>query len=153
MCIRDSYEVTILDKEEFNRYRDSSVVEPREKEIYNSNLNYYEIKFSNIGGLVMPIILQLEYADSTDHLIRIPAEIWKMNRNQITKIIATKKQVASFILDPKLETADIDLINNHWPRKMIQSKFELYKSKKYGRGKTSKENKMQRANRAKERSN
>ena len=38
----DPFEVTILDKEEFSRYRDSSVVEPREKEIYNANLNYYE---------------------------------------------------------------------------------------------------------------
>ena len=139
----DPYEVTILDKEDFTRYRDTSVVEPREKEIYNSNLNYYEIKFSNIGGLVMPIILQFHYEDSTDHIIRIPAEIWKMNYSQITKIFATKKQVASFTLDPKLETADVELYNNHWPRKMIQSKFELYKSKKYNRHKIYKENKMQ----------
>ena len=71
-----------------------------------------------------------------------------MNRNQITKIFATKKQVISFTLDPRLETADIDLVNNHWPRKMIQSKFELYKSKNYNRGTTSKENKMQRKIRA-----
>ena len=82
-------------------------------------------------------------------LLDIPAEIWKMNRKQITKIIATKKTVSSFTLDPKLETADIDLLNNHWPRKMIQSKFELYKSKTLSRGQSSKENKMQRANRAK----
>ena len=92
----DPYEVTILYKEDFIKYRDSSVVEPREKEIYNANLNYYEIKFSNVGGLVMPIILQFYYKDSTDYIIKIPAEIWKMNRNQITKIFATKKQVASF---------------------------------------------------------
>ena len=144
----DPYEVTILDKEEFIRYRDSSVVELREKEIYNSNLNYYEIKFSNVGGLVMPIILQLNYKDSTDYIIKIPAEIWKMNRNQITKIFATKKQVTSFTLDPRLETADINLVNNHWPRKMIQSKFELYKSKKYNRYKIYNENKMQRKIRA-----
>ena len=145
----DPFEVTILDKEEFSRYRDSSVVEPREKEIYNANLNYYEIKFSNVGGLVMPIILQLNYEDGTNFIIKMPAEIWKMNRKQITKIVATKKKVSSFTLDPKLETADIDLLNNHWPRKMIQSRFELYKSKNLGRGQSSKENKMQRAKRAK----
>ena len=144
----DPYEVTILDKEEFIRYRDSSVVEEREKEIYNSNLNYYEIKFSNVGGLVMPIILQLEYIDSTDYIIRIPAEIWKMNRDQVTKIFATKKEVKSFTLDPKLETADIDLNNNYYPRKMILSKFELYKKKKYNRSQSGKENKMQRKRRA-----
>jgi len=144
----DPYEVTILDKEEFIRYRDSSVVEEREKEIYNSNLNYYEIKFSNVGGLVMPIILQLEYIDSTEYIIRIPAEIWKMNRDQVTKIFATKKEVKSFTLDPKLETADIDLNNNYYPRKMILSKFELYKKKKYNRSQSGKENKMQRKRRA-----
>ena len=144
----DPYEVTILDKEEYQKYRDSSLVEKREKELYNAKLNYYEIKFSNIGGLVMPIILQFLYKDSTDYIIRIPAEIWRMNKDQITKVFATKKEVSSFTLDPKLETADIDLHNNHWPRKMTLSKFELFKQKKYNRSQGGKENKMQRKIRA-----
>ena len=70
----DPYEVSILDKEDFIKYRDSSVVENQEKKIYNSNLNYYEIKFSNVGGLVMPIILELKYGDSTNYIIRKPEE-------------------------------------------------------------------------------
>ena len=145
----DPYEVTILDMDDFIKYRDSSVVEPQEKRIYNSNLNYYEIKFSNVGGLVMPIILELQYEDSTNYIIRIPAEIWRKNRDQITKVFATKKLVKSFNLDPQLETADINLINNNWPRKTIKSKFELYKNKKNNRWKNFKENKMQRYNRLK----
>jgi len=145
----DPYEVSILDKEDFIKYRDSSVVENQEKKIYNSNLNYYEIKFSNVGGLVMPIILELEYEDSTNYIIRIPAEIWRKNRKQITKVFATKKLVKSFNLDPQLETADINLVNNNWPKKVIKSRFELYKTKKHGRWKTYKENKMQRNNRSK----
>ena len=145
----DPYEVTILDIDDFIKYRDSSVVEPQEKRIYNSNLNYYEIKFSNVGGLVMPIILELQYEDSTNYIIRIPAEIWRKNRNQITKVFATKKLVKAFNLDPQLETADINLVNNNWPRKTIKSKFELYKSKKNNRWKNYEENKMQRYNRLK----
>ena len=145
----DPYEVTILDMDDFIKYRDSSVVEPQEKRIYNSNLNYYEIKFSNVGGLVMPIILELQYEDSTNYIIRIPAEIWRKNRDQITKVFATKKLVKSFNLDPQLETADINLLNNNWPRKIIKSKFELYKNKKNNRWKNFKENKMQRYNRLK----
>ena len=144
----DPYEVTILDKEEYQKYRDSSLVEKREKELYNAKLNYYEIKFSNIGGLVMPIILQFLYKDSTDYIIKIPAEIWRMNKAQITKVFATKKEVSSFTLDPKLETADINLHNNQWPRKMTLSKFELFKQKKYNRSQGGKENKMQRKIRA-----
>ena len=145
----DPYEVTMLDMDDFIKYRDSSVVEPQEKKIYNSNLNYYEVKFSNVGGLVMPIILELQYEDSTNHIIRIPAEIWRKNKNQITKVFATKKLVKFFNLDPQLETADINLLNNNWPRKMIKSKFELYKNKKNNRWKNYKENKMQRYNRSK----
>jgi len=144
----DQFEVTILDREDFIKYRDSSVVEKREKEIYNANLNYYELKFSNIGGLVMPLIIQFNYKDSSNYIMKIPAEIWKMDRKQITKIFATKKEVTSFLLDPKLETADIDMSNNHWPRMIIPSKFELYKKKKFGRSKNKKENKMQRQIRA-----
>jgi len=145
----DPYEVTMLDMDDFINYRDSSVVEPQEKRIYNSNLNYYEIKFSNVGGLVMPIILELQYEDSTNYIIRIPAEIWRKNRDQITKVFATKKLVKAFNLDPQLETADINLVNNNWPRKTIKSKFELYKSKKNNRWKNYEENKMQRYNRLK----
>tara|TARA_B100000886_G_C20402752_1_gene483348 strand:- start:35 stop:1744 length:1710 start_codon:yes stop_codon:yes gene_type:complete len=145
----DPYEVTMLDMDDFIKYRDSSVVEPQEKRIYNSNLNYYEMKFSNVGGLVMPIILELQYEDSTNYIIKIPAEIWRKNKNQITKVFATKKLVKSFNLDPQLETADINLLNNNWPRKMIKSKFELYKNKKNNRWKNFKENKMQRYNKLK----
>ena len=139
----------MLDMDDFINYRDSSVVEPQEKRIYNSNLNYYEIKFSNVGGLVMPVILELQYEDSTNYIVRIPAEIWRKNRDQITKVFATKKLVKSFNLDPQLETADINLVNNNWPRKTIKSKFELYKSKKNNRWKNYEENKMQRYNRLK----
>ena len=139
----------MLDMDDFIKYRDSSVVEPQEKKIYNSNLNYYEVKFSNVGGLVMPIILELQYEDSTNYIIRIPAEIWRKNRDQITKVFATKKLVKFFNLDPQLETADINLLNNNWPRKTIKSKFELYKNKKNNRWKNFKENKMQRYNKLK----
>jgi len=97
----------------------------------------------------MPIILELQYEDSTNYIIRIPAEIWRKNREQIIKVFATKKLVKSFNLDPQLETADINLVNNNWPRKVIRSKFELYKTKKHNRWKTYKENKMQRHNRSK----
>ena len=97
----------------------------------------------------MPIILELQYEDSTNYIIRIPAEIWRKNREQITKVFATKKLVKSFNLDPQLETADINLINNNWPRKTIKSKFELYKDKKNNRWKNYKENKMQRYSRLK----
>ena len=73
-----------------------------------------------IGGLVMPVIFKLEYADGTSEVIRIPAEIWKMQNERLTetvnKVIITNKAVNKIILDPNLETADTDVSNNVWVR-------------------------------------
>ena len=98
-----------------------------EKEIINSDQHFYELKFSNIGGLVMPIILDFTFSDNSNKIIKIPAEIWKKNSSEITKVFAFDKEVVLIELDPFLETADTDRSNNFWPPKMEPSKFELYK--------------------------
>ncbi|HMS40951.1 MAG TPA: GAF domain-containing protein, partial [Pyrinomonadaceae bacterium] len=45
--------------------------------LLNEDLLLYELSFKNIGGLVMPVILEWEYADGTKEVERIPAELWK----------------------------------------------------------------------------
>ena len=87
------------------------------------------MQFSNIGGLVMTIILEFMYVDGTRENIRIPAEIWKKNSSEVTKVFAFEKEVKQIELDPFMETADTDRSNNFWPHKMEPSKFELYKYK------------------------
>jgi aminopeptidase N len=146
----DPFEVTVLDKEDYKKYLKKLDMTNKEKAIYDAGLNYYEIKFSNIGGLVMPVLLEFTYDDGSKSDFSIPAEIWRMNRNEVTKVFATKKNVTAFTVDPRLETADIDIINNHWPRKMIPSKFELFKRNQKARGQGSGGNKMQRAKKVKE---
>lgn len=99
-----------------------------EKELLATKANFYVVELSNIGGLVMPVILELEFEDGTTEEVRIPAEIWRRNSERVTKLLLTEKEVASITLDPYLETADIDLDNNHWPRRPVPSRFQLFKS-------------------------
>ena len=87
------------------------------------------MEFSNIGGLVMPIILDFTFSDNTNKIVKIPAEIWKKNSSQITKVFAFDKEVTQIELDPFMETADTDRSNNFWPQQLEASKFELYKYK------------------------
>jgi hypothetical protein len=77
----------------------------------------------------MPLILEFIYEDGTSEVQRIPAEIWRLNENQITKVFAKTKPVTSIVLDPYLETADTDLSNNFYPKREVPSKFKLYKEK------------------------
>lgn len=99
-----------------------------EQSILNSTKTFYEIEFERKGGLVMPIIYLLEYEDGSSEEIRIPAEIWRKGETKITKIHASDQKINRIVLDPYLETADIDTENNFFPREEQSSKFEIFKN-------------------------
>ena len=142
----DPFKTNILDEEDYNKYIKN--LDEDEKEILKSEKNYYELNFSNIGGLVMPIILEFTFVDLTTEVVRIPAEIWKKNSNQIKKVFILDKEIVKVQLDPFLETADVNLNNNSWPARNEPTRFQIYKGKDRNN-----ENPMQRAIRAEEKSN
>ena len=132
-----------LDIQEYNDYVEK--LSEEDKALLNSGLNYYEIEFKKIGGLNMPVILEFEYTDGTKHVERIPAEIWKMDSETVTKVFPSKKEVKRITLDPFLETADVDTSNNHYPPQAKADRFDMFKDNK----RRSRENLMQRDNKAK----
>ncbi|MDW7692356.1 M1 family metallopeptidase [Flammeovirgaceae bacterium SG7u.111] len=95
-----------------------------------SDMKFYEVSLENKGGLVMPVILEFTYKDGSTEIIRIPAEIWRKNAEQVTKVFTSTKEVERIVLDPFLETADTDLENNYWPSSEMPSQMELFKEKK-----------------------
>jgi len=94
-----------------------------------ANKFFYELNFSNKGGLVMPIIVQFTYTDGTKMLDRIPAQIWRLNEQHVSKFYVQDKEVASIQLDPYRETADIDETNNYWGKLPEPSKFQVFKQR------------------------
>jgi len=94
--------------------------------------NYYVLDFSNKGGLVMPIILELTFKDGSKEQMYIPAEIWRRTPKAVSKLIVTEKdkELVNIVVDPRWETADVDVENNHYPRRIIPSRIESYKRKK-----------------------
>ncbi len=93
---------------------------------------FYNITFEKPGGLVMPIIVEFTYADGTSKTETYPAQIWRFNDNQVSKAIASEKEIVSIKLDPKLETGDIDTTNNSWPKEVKESDFDKFKNKVKG---------------------
>ena len=139
----DPFKTTPLDREDYLEFIET--LDDEEKALLNSNKNYYELQFSNIGGLVMPIILEFTYTDGSSEVIRIPAEIWRRNSETIKKVFILDKELIGVKLDPFLETADIDMNNNYWPARNEPTRFQLYK---LGEDEEELENPMQRANRS-----
>ncbi|WP_040278398.1 M1 family metallopeptidase [Psychroserpens damuponensis] len=93
---------------------------------------FYDITFEKPGGLVMPIIVEFTYADGTTKTETYPAQIWRYNDNEVSKAIASVKEIVSIKVDPNLETADIDTTNNSWPREVKESDFDKFKNKVKG---------------------
>ena len=88
---------------------------------------FYKVTFEKPGGLVMPIIVEYTYADGTSKTETYPAQIWRLNDKEVSKTLATEKEIVSITVDPKLETADVDTSNNSWPREMKASEFDNFK--------------------------
>ncbi|HEV2881559.1 MAG TPA: M1 family metallopeptidase [Pyrinomonadaceae bacterium] len=121
----DELVVTERDREQYRQFLQT--LTPRERELLQTGLNFYVVDLKNIGGLVSPVILDVEYTDGTHEVLRIPAEIWRYNSTEVSKLIMTDKEVRSISLDPRLETTDVDLANNNFPRRPVKSRFQLFK--------------------------
>ena len=85
---------------------------------------FYEVVFDKPGGLIMPIIVELQFEDGTSELHKFPEQIWRKNNQTATRIFATEKPIKKIQIDPKLETADIEVGNNTWPVVRLKSKFD-----------------------------
>lgn len=148
--LRDFYteyndlDVSILDREEYKKYYDG--LSDDERAVLEANKNYYEVTFTNEGGLIMPIVLQMNFEDGTNEVVKVPAEIWRYNDKEVSKVFVTEKVVESIELDPFLETADTERANNYFPPRPQLNRFELFQQRGY-----QSENPMQRDRRAKER--
>ena len=139
----DPLAVTEADKQRYFQYLNT--LSPQQQQRLNGNLNLYELSLRNVGGLVMPVIIQMTYDDGTQDLVNIPAEIWRKNNEEVTKIIVSPKNVVSFVLDPYQQTADADLSNNAYPRQPVASRFEMFQAGQVGNNAQQPKNPMQQA--------
>ncbi|GHE93964.1 M1 family metallopeptidase [Thalassotalea profundi] len=124
----DEFTATNADRNSYNSKHKK--LKQWEKDLLVDKRNFYIIDFNNLGGLVMPIILDLTYADGEVEHVRIPAEIWRKNSKSVSKLFIREKEITAITLDPHWETADVNVNNNYWPARPIKSRFELYKRKK-----------------------
>ncbi|MGI9549845.1 MAG: M1 family metallopeptidase, partial [Aurantibacter sp.] len=88
---------------------------------------FYEVTYDKPGGIPMPLIVEYTYADGSTENITYPAEIWRKNDKEVKLVISSQTELTGIIVDPKLETADIDITNNSWPKKEQQSDFDQFK--------------------------
>lgn len=93
---------------------------------------FYEIEFKKPGDLVMPLIVEYSYVDGSVERVTYPPQVWRKNDQAVRKVVASDKELIGVVVDPDLETADIDTSNNSWPQEESTSDFEKFKEKLKG---------------------
>ncbi len=146
----DPYAVQQEDQDAYRSFMDS--LDEKEKKLVERGMHFYEVTFANHGGLIMPIVLEWNYEDGSTEVERIPAEVWRLNAEQVTKVFAKEKAVEQLVLDPYQETADTNPENNYYPERDVPTRFEVFKEQKKARG-TSGENPMQNQNASRKKKN
>lgn len=91
-----------------------------------SGKHIYQVTFTNNGGLITPLIIEWTYKDGSKETEKIPAEVWRLNENRITKVFIKDKEVANIMLDPNFELADVNATNNAFPKNK-ETRFDRFK--------------------------
>ncbi len=123
----DELEVSDWDREHFKKQLAGLELEDWERNLLDTEHHVYVVKLDNLGGLVMPVILAITFEDGSEQELRIPAEIWRRHADHVDQLLLTRKAVRSIVLDPHWETADTDIENNYFPRRVVKSRFQLFK--------------------------
>ncbi len=105
---------------------------PQERAEMKMPKYFYQVTFNKPGGLVMPIIVEYTYADGTSEKVTYPVQIWRKNDQQVSRALATDKEITKIVVDPDLETADVDVSNNSWPQEAEVDKFQEFKERNQG---------------------
>ncbi len=92
----------------------------------------YFVDFENVGGSVSSLPLRFTFEDGSTKDIMIPAEIWRMNNEKVTKLFVEAKKVVSVELDARHQIADAVPQNNAFPRQNVPSRLDVYKSAQSG---------------------
>jgi hypothetical protein len=101
-----------------------SALTAEEKGTLKSPKYFYEVEFNKPGGMIMPILVEITYEDDTVDNFKYPAQIWRKSNDSAKKVYATEKAIKKIQIDPRLETADIDVTNNTWPKEKLKTKFD-----------------------------
>ncbi len=126
----DQFTVTNKERNSYNNFLEG--LEDWERVVLDravsEDLNYYVLDLSNVGGLVMPVILELQYTNGVKEEVRLPAEIWRRNPSRVKKLLVNENELLSIVIDPMQETSDANIENNYYPRRIIPSRIESFKS-------------------------
>lgn len=72
------------------------------------------VVLDNLGDMVMPVQMRVEYSDGSSEVVDLPVEIWAQTTRWRAGLDTHGRKIRSVTLDPDGILPDIDRTNNQW---------------------------------------
>lgn len=119
----DPYEATDKEIEEYDKKFEK--LEDWQKELLEFSQLAYVVSVKNVGGMPMPLVLDIEFEDGTVRQLDVPVEIWRYGDKVVKIPFLSDKEVVRITLDKDNAFADADLDNNVFPPEIEEGRFKL----------------------------
>jgi len=119
----DPYEATDKEIEEYDEKFEK--LEDWQKEVLEFSELAYVVSVKNVGGMPMPLVLDIEFDDGKGRRLDVPVEIWRYGDKVVKIPFLSDKEVVRITLDKDNAFADSDLDNNVFPPEIEEGRFKL----------------------------
>lgn len=119
----DPYEPSEKDIQNYEKKREKLEDWQREQLEFGEFAHLVRVK--NVGGLIMPLVLDIEFTNGRKRRLEIPPEIWRSGKEEVKIPFISNRKVREVVLDPDNAFADADLSNNIFPREIEEGRFKL----------------------------
>lgn len=103
-----------------------STLGTQERSLITGETKVYVIDIHNKGGCIMPVTLEIAYADNSSEIVRLPAQIWWKGGDTFQYEHLTSREIREVRLDPFLEYPEADRDNDIFPRPIRQKTVKFY---------------------------
>ena len=124
----DKYEAT--DKENADYQKVFEKLEDWQKELFEFGEMAYVISVKNEGGLIMPLVFDIEFDNGRIRKLEVPVEVWRYEDEVVKIPFISDRKVTRVTLDKANAVSDADLSNNHFPQLIEDGRFKLKPKKK-----------------------
>lgn len=90
----------------------------------------YVISVRNKGGLIMPLVFDIEFDNGETQILKVPVEIWRYDNDVVRIPFLSDREVVRIQLDNDNAFGDSDLGNNQFPPEIEEGRFKLKERKK-----------------------
>ena len=116
---------TVTDKDR-NEYDDTiQKLKDWQPDLLATDKLFYGIEFENVGGLVMPLPLLIEYEDGSEEELMLAHTIWRRNPHRVRHLLVRDKPIRAVTLDPHRDMYDANYSNNFFPRKIDDGRIDI----------------------------